>query len=49
MIPEIGIESAPADLVSWSLASLIRNQLSVGTKEITMSIHDMKYVLDYTM
>ncbi|KAI9877129.1 MAG: hypothetical protein M1830_004724 [Pleopsidium flavum] len=41
MIPEIGIESAPADLVSWSLASLIRDQLSVGTKEIVMSIHDM--------
>lgn len=45
IIPEIGLESAPADLVSWSLASLIREQLSVGTRETIMSIHEMKYVL----
>lgn len=45
IIPEIGLESAPADLVSWSLASLIREQLSVGTRETIMSIHEMEYVL----
>ena len=45
IIPEIGLESAPADLVSWALASLIREQLSVGTREIIMSIHEMKYML----
>lgn len=43
IIPEIGLESAPADVVTWALASLIREQLSVGTRETIMSIHEMKY------
>ncbi|KAL8682267.1 MAG: hypothetical protein Q9224_001521 [Gallowayella concinna] len=39
IIPEIGLESAPSDLLAWSLATLIREKLSVGTKEVIASIH----------
>lgn len=42
MIPEIGIESAPSDLLVFALVSLIREELSVGTKEVIASIHDLK-------
>lgn len=37
IIPEIGIEAAPSDLVTWSLANLVRNKLSVGLKEVISS------------
>jgi short subunit dehydrogenase-like uncharacterized protein len=33
IIPQIGIESAPSDLVIWIMAKLIRDKLSVGIKE----------------
>ncbi|KAI4250467.1 MAG: hypothetical protein L6R40_000065 [Gallowayella cf. fulva] len=39
IIPEIGLESAPSDLLAWSLATLIREKLSVGTKEVITSVH----------
>ena len=42
IIPEIGIESAPSDLLAFALVSLIRTKLSVGTKEVTASVHNMK-------
>ena len=41
MIPEIGIESAPSDMLAWSLATLFRGKLSVGTKEIIASLHEI--------
>lgn len=41
IIPEIGLESAPSDLLAWSLASLVKTKLSVGTKEIVASVHEM--------
>ena len=44
MIPQIGLESAPADLLTLSIVSLIREKLSVGTKEVILSIHDLVYV-----
>lgn len=40
MIPQCGVESAPADLLSWSLVSYVRQALSTGTAELIMSIHD---------
>ena len=42
IIPEVGVESAPSDLVAWSLAGVIREKLSVGTKEVISCVHDMK-------
>src|SRR4051812_3171553 len=38
MIPQIGIESAPADLATWSLASFIRQKLSVGVREVIFTM-----------
>lgn len=42
MISQIGIESAPADLVSWALVSYIRKTLGVGTAEVVLSTHELK-------
>lgn len=42
MIPQIGVESAPADLMSWSLVSYIRQTLSTGTAELVVSLHELK-------
>ncbi|KAL8943516.1 MAG: hypothetical protein Q9216_001051 [Gyalolechia sp. 2 TL-2023] len=41
IIPEIGLESAPSDLLAWSLATLIQEKFSLGTKEVVASVHDM--------
>lgn len=41
MISQDGIESAPADLMCWMLASHIRETLKVGTRAITLTGHDM--------
>ena len=42
IIPEIGIESAPSDMLAWALATLFREKLSVATKEIITSLHEIK-------
>ena len=42
MFPQIGIESAPADLITWSLASFIRSSFSSPTRDVTLSIHNLK-------
>lgn len=42
MFPQIGIESAPADLVTWSLATFIRSTFSLPTRDVTVSIHNLK-------
>ncbi|KAI9801085.1 MAG: hypothetical protein M1833_002953 [Piccolia ochrophora] len=42
MIPEIGVESAPSDMISWSLVSLLRAKASLATEEIILSVHEMK-------
>ena len=42
IIPEIGVESAPSDLLAFALVSLIRTELSIGTKEVIASVHDIK-------
>lgn len=41
MIPQDGIESAPPDLITWSLVSLIRNELSAPTGSVILSQHDL--------
>ncbi|KAI4133234.1 MAG: hypothetical protein LQ338_000292 [Usnochroma carphineum] len=42
IIPEIGIESAPSDLLAWSLATLIKEKFSSSTKEVVASVHEMR-------
>lgn len=42
LFPEIGVESAPADLVTCSLAKHNRTQFGAKTGEVVMSIHDLK-------
>ena len=42
IIPEIGIESAPSDLLAFALVNVIRKEHSIGTKEVIVSIHDFK-------
>ena len=42
IIPEIGIESAPSDLLAFALVTLIRRELLVGTKEVIASLHNLK-------
>ncbi|KAL8370110.1 hypothetical protein RB595_000470 [Gaeumannomyces hyphopodioides] len=39
MFPQIGIESAPSDLVAFSLASIIREKLGAQTGAVTLSFH----------
>lgn len=42
IIPQNGVESAPADLLCWALMAHIRQAMNVSTGEIIHSIHDMK-------
>lgn len=42
MIPQNGIESAPTDLLAWSLVSHIRQTLNVGTTECIQTIYSLK-------
>lgn len=41
MFPQIGIESAPPDLITWTLAKHLREELSAKTKDTTVSIHKL--------
>lgn len=42
MIPQNGIESAPSDMMCWSLVSHFRQTLGVGTAEIVQTSYDLK-------
>lgn len=42
MFPQIGIESTPPDLVTWSLANFIRSEFSAPTRDVAVSIHHLK-------
>ena len=44
IIPEIGIESAPSDLLAFALTKLIRRELSVGTAEVIGCLHEVNGV-----
>ncbi|KAK1769368.1 Saccharopine dehydrogenase-domain-containing protein [Phialemonium atrogriseum] len=41
MLPQIGIESAPADLITLSLASALRSKFSAPTRDVTVSMHNI--------
>lgn len=38
MIPQIGIDSAPADLVTWTICGMIREKYSAPTGEVVMAV-----------
>lgn len=42
MFPQIGIESAPPDLMTWSMAKVNREKLSARTGAVNVSIHQLK-------
>ncbi|KAI1927957.1 hypothetical protein LOZ58_005932 [Ophidiomyces ophidiicola] len=42
MIPTDGFESAPADLVTWSMVRLIKQQFGVKASDVILSIYDLK-------
>ena len=41
IIPEIGIESAPSDLLTWSLATLIRQKCGTGITSTNATVYEM--------
>ncbi|KAG6043522.1 hypothetical protein E4U39_004411 [Claviceps sp. Clav50 group G5] len=41
MLPQSGIESAPADLVTWSMAQHLRKDLDAATKDAVVTIHKL--------
>ncbi|CAP68754.1 uncharacterized protein PODANS_7_7230 [Podospora anserina S mat+] len=42
MIPQIGIESAPPDLLTFALANTLKEELNAKTADVTVSIHNLK-------
>lgn len=42
LISQVGIESVPSDLLAFSLVTFIRRMLSTTTKEVILSVHDLK-------
>lgn len=41
MFPQIGLDSAPADVMTWNLAKTIRDELDAKTKDVTVSMHEL--------
>ncbi|KAI0199551.1 hypothetical protein F4808DRAFT_451345 [Astrocystis sublimbata] len=41
MFPQCAVESAPSDLATFSLASLIRSELSASVGDVVVSIHEL--------
>lgn len=42
MIPQSGIESAPSDVLAWSMAQLIRSELSAQTGDVVVEFHELR-------
>ena len=42
MIPQIGLESAPSDLLTWILVDMIKKRFSAPTADVVVSLHDIK-------
>lgn len=38
MIPQIGIESMPSDMITWALVSMIRSKVSAPTSRVMLSV-----------
>ncbi|PYH91437.1 hypothetical protein BO71DRAFT_48308 [Aspergillus ellipticus CBS 707.79] len=42
IIPSLGIESAPADMLAWAVVKRVREDLSCHTREVICAINEMK-------
>ncbi|KAL7937604.1 Saccharopine dehydrogenase domain-containing protein [Trichoderma chlorosporum] len=42
IIPQMGLESAPADLCTWSLAQTLRKKMDAQTRDVVISIHELR-------
>ncbi|KAG8627396.1 hypothetical protein KVT40_004879 [Elsinoe batatas] len=42
MIPQIGMDSAPADLLTWSLVTHVQRSLSKTTKQVIFTLHKVR-------
>ncbi|EEP80038.1 predicted protein [Uncinocarpus reesii 1704] len=42
MIPTNGFESAPSDLLTWSMATKMKREFGVKVKDVVLSIYDLK-------
>jgi len=42
VIPQIGVDSAPADLLAWSIATYARRTLNVGIVEHNHTVYEMR-------
>ena len=45
MIPQIGFDSTPPDLVVWSLADSIKKRFSAPTGEVIVALHEITSVI----
>lgn len=43
IFPQIGIESTPADICTYSLVRLLREELGTKTADVTISLHKISY------
>lgn len=42
IIPQIGVDSAPADLLTWSLVTHVRRTLNQPVKDVNFTVHEIK-------
>ncbi|ORY69591.1 Saccharopine dehydrogenase-domain-containing protein [Pseudomassariella vexata] len=42
LFPQSGIESAPSDILTWSLAQLIRSEFSAPVSDVVVAIHELR-------
>jgi short subunit dehydrogenase-like uncharacterized protein len=42
MFPQIGVESAPPDLLTFTLAKLIRSEFKAATADVIVSLHTLE-------
>ncbi|KAI1765092.1 hypothetical protein GGR53DRAFT_491504 [Hypoxylon sp. FL1150] len=42
LFPQVGIESAPSDLMTFSMASVLRSQLSAPIGDVVVKIHELR-------
>ena len=44
IFPQCGFESAPPDLLTWSMTQYLQKQMSAQAKEVYVTIHKIMYV-----
>lgn len=49
VFPQSAVESAPSDLITFALASLIKSELSAPLGDVVISVHEVRYVSFYRL